>query len=540
MKKILFFLILSNSILAQYSIPSQERDALIALHQTTNGEYWSTKWDLTKDPRQWYGIKIKNGHIKEINLAGNALKGNFPNLSAFKNLENLDLSSNLLTGNVGATLSSLSNLKRLDLSKNNLNGDPSSILSSLTNLEEISIGSNQFSINNMEFFLQNFTKVRILDLSKLELTSVPQKLSTYNELTSLNLSQNKITNGYGILSGLGTLLQLDLSGNNLTTIPSELGSIPTLRSLNLSNNLFTSNFSSPLSSMTQLEWISLEGNEIQNLPQEIANLTQLIHLNLGRNKLSNINSLSSLKKLEQLYLNNNNFSGEIPSSILNLPRLQMLSLTGNNFSGNIPNNLPSLTFIENNRFTKNQIKDHLDQGEKMADFIYSPQRYDEPTELSAIIGNSISLPQSLSGNDYQFIWFKNLDQNTNTHTENYYISNVQAEDYTTYTAEAYFLKEYPSYVLEVSLFREPITLKQNLGTKDPISFLNIYPNPTKDYLYISTNNHNIKDATVYDQSGKQLMKTEKLVIDVRHLPSGIYLIQISFNDQIKTFKWIKE
>lgn len=88
MKKLLFFLLITSWLGAQWSISNAERDALIGIYNTTNGAHWSQTWDLTKDPRTWYGIIVKNSRVQEINLKGNALKGTFPaNLATFQSLK---------------------------------------------------------------------------------------------------------------------------------------------------------------------------------------------------------------------------------------------------------------------------------------------------------------------------------------------------------------------------------------------------------------------------------------------------------------------
>ncbi|WP_376785812.1 leucine-rich repeat domain-containing protein, partial [Kaistella carnis] len=176
MNKILLFLFLSPLCFSQkWSISFSERSALVQLFTATHGENWSTKWDLDKDPRYWYGIKIKKGSVSEINLRGNALKGNFPSsLSSLTKLEKLDLSSNQLEGEVSSTVSSLGELTRLDISNNRLTGDPTSAIVPLSKLQEISLGNNQFVFSDIEGFVQNFPNVIILDLANIGLTAVPQ------------------------------------------------------------------------------------------------------------------------------------------------------------------------------------------------------------------------------------------------------------------------------------------------------------------------------------------------------------------------------
>lgn len=545
MKKILFFLLISNYIFAQWSISNAERSALISIYNSTNGEHWSVVWDFQKDPKTWYGIKIKNGFVTEINLRGNVLKGNFPsNISVFTKLEKLDMSSNQLEGEVSSGISSLSSLIRLDVSNNRLSGDPSLVLSSLTQLEELSLGNNNFSVSDIDGFLQNFTKLKILDLSKFGLSSVPSKISLNPGLEILNLSNNHISQGFSVLSGLSKLTELNLSGNQLTAIPSGFPAV--LKSLDVSNNLFSANYSAPLSSLKNLEWLSLENNQITQFPAELAQLTKLVHLNFGRNKISGgTSALLPLTDLQQLFLNNNQFSGDFPAELLQLPKLQMISLNSNQLSGSIPQNIPAVTFLENNRYTENQISTFLNfnvlnPNPKTADFVYSPQRYDEEKTVGAHVNGTANLTQSLSGNDYTFTWFKTLDQNLNAHTSSYFISSVQPEDFDVYTCEAYYVKNHPKYLMEVSFFREPITLFDTMGTNEISKNINIFPNPTKDYLNIRTENIKVESSAIYDLSGKLLFTSKKSVIDVRHLPSGVYFIVIETGNSRETFKWIKE
>ena len=97
LKKFLLLLVflIFNIYSAQYSVSTSERNALISIYNQTNGDNWSQKWDLTKDPYYWYGIKIENGAVTELRLNGNLLEGNFPNsVLSLTNLKKLDVSSN--------------------------------------------------------------------------------------------------------------------------------------------------------------------------------------------------------------------------------------------------------------------------------------------------------------------------------------------------------------------------------------------------------------------------------------------------------------
>ena len=543
MKKILFFLLISQLYFSQlYSISFAERAALVNLYASSSGEQWSQQWDLTKDPQYWYGIKIKNGSVIEINLRGNALKGNFPTLlSSLPKLQKLDLSSNQLVGEVPSSLSSNTNLVRLDISNNRLTGDPANTILPLFNLKEISLGNNQFIFSDIENLLQYFPTLQVLDLSRIGLNAVPQKISTLTNLKVLNLSNNTISQNFSNLSTLINLTDLNLSGNQLTKIPTELSSLTALTSLDASHNLFSTNYSASLANLKNLEWLSLASNQITSFPTELSQLKNLVHLNFSDNQISGgFESLLVLKDLEQIYLDKNLITGNFPSQLLQLTQLQMISLVGNQLSGEIPENIPALTFLENNRYTKTDIRNFMLKEKTLADFTYSPQRYDEANIVYANLDSSTTLPQSISGNDYQFSWFKNLGDLTPTTTENYYISKVADDDFTDYTCEAYTFEQLPKELMEISFFREPVTLAKGLATAEVQSGLVVYPNPATDFIHVKTSKRDIEKIFIFDLSGKLLMTETKKDININHLPTGNYIISIKTNDGIKSFKFIKK
>ena len=543
MKKTLFFILLSSLCFGQkWSISFAERASLVNLYNATSGENWSTIWDLEKDPKYWYGIEIKKGNVSEINLRGNALKGNFPvAVAALSKLEKLDLSSNQLTGEVSTAISGLSNLVRLDLSNNRFSGDPTAAILPLSQLLEISVGNNQFAFGDIETFLQNFPQVEVLDLAHIGLNTVPQKISTLTKLESLNLSNNSITQNFNHLSTLIILKELSLAGNQLVKIPTEIGMLTQLKTLDLSNNSISPNFTSPLAQLKNLEWLNMSGNKMTNFPTQLSQLSALIHLKFSDNQISGgFESLVGMQNLEQIYLDNNLISGAFPSSILQLKKLQMLSLNGNQLSGEIPETIPALTFIDNNRFTKQDLKNFLIKEKSLVDFTYSPQRYDEAKTVFASLGNAAALPQTLSADDYQFTWFKNLDEKTSITAESYYISNVEEEDFTDYTCEAYFFEALPKELMEISFFREPVTLTEGLGTAEVKTDLSVYPNPAKDFINIKTTKLDIEKVFIFDLSGKLIMTERSKTIEINHLPSATYIISIKTSEGLKSFKFIKQ
>ncbi|SDE85146.1 T9SS type A sorting domain-containing protein [Epilithonimonas hungarica] len=544
MKKILFFLLISNFLFSQWSISNAERNALVSIYNATDGENWNRTWDLEKDPKTWFGVSIKNGMVDELNLTGNALKGAFPTfVSSLTHLTKLDLSNNQLSGEVPMGISSLSSLTKLDISNNRLNGNPTNSLTGLFNVQDLALGGNSFIIPDVNGLLQGYNNIKNLNIADLGLQNIPSRITTFSNLESLILDNNPIlANAYGNIAGLSKLTSLSLSGNALTQIPTQVSLLTQLTSLDLSSNNLTEQNTSGLSPLINLEWLSLESNQFSQIPAQVGLLKKLQTLNLGRNKISGGTSiLAGLPALQQLFMNNNLLSGNIPSEFLAMTKLLMLNLNSNQLSGDLNDKLPEITHLSNNRFNKNQLSNYIVDYNEQTELNYSPQRYDEEKEVLGVIGQPAKLEQSLSGSEYTFTWFKNLDQKMNVTTTDLSFNDVEESDYATYTVEAYTYSILDnSVVFDLSLFRNPISLVKILGTAETAKYFNIYPNPTSDYLNIVSSKYDIQKVHIYDLSGKQMLSETKSKIDVSKLPSGVYMLIIKTQEGNKNFKFIKQ
>ncbi|WP_298511994.1 choice-of-anchor Q domain-containing protein [uncultured Kordia sp.] len=72
----------------------------------------------------------------------------------------------------------------------------------------------------------------------------------------------------------------------------------------------------------------------------------------------------------------------------------------------------------------------------------------------------------------------------------------------------------------------------------PLDFA-IYPNPAKTILNIQTT-ENIETVSIFDMTGKQILKTNQTTIDVRRLQSGMYILQVTSNQKNSTKRFIKQ
>ena len=99
--------------------PADDRAALEALYDTTNGANWAnnTNWNSSAPLDQWYGVFTNaNGRVTQLVLYGTGLTGSIPSsLGSLTNLQELNLDDNQLSGTIPAELGNLTRLRYLRL-----------------------------------------------------------------------------------------------------------------------------------------------------------------------------------------------------------------------------------------------------------------------------------------------------------------------------------------------------------------------------------------------------------------------------------------
>jgi hypothetical protein len=74
--------------------------------------------------------------------------------------------------------------------------------------------------------------------------------------------------------------------------------------------------------------------------------------------------------------------------------------------------------------------------------------------------------------------------------------------------------------------------------------LNVYPNPTSDYVYIKTTDYSNLNYKVYDLNGRLLaadVLNENTRVEFKNYPTAIYFVNIHNNNSVvKTFKIVKQ
>ena len=196
----------------------------------------------------------------------------------------------------GVTTDADGSVTHLDLTYNNLSGQLPGAIGQLTGLQQLWLSTNQLT-GDIPSEIGNLTQLKMLDLSSNQLSgAIPSQLGNLTSLSELLLSYN------------------ELSGS----IPSELGNMAQMGSMSLEGNQLTGNIPSQLAMMQSLYGLYLGGNMLEgNIPQELSTPPDLVYLDVSNNRMSGDTSdwPTSLSKLDQFRISDNNFTGCIPVNL---------------------------------------------------------------------------------------------------------------------------------------------------------------------------------------------------------------------------------
>nr|XP_025653456.1 receptor-like protein EIX1 [Arachis hypogaea] len=157
--------------------------------------------------------------------------------------------------------------------------DPIFPLTNLTRLQLLNLAWNGLNQDSPVLHaFQNFTSIKVLDISRNFLSSVPSRLAKVHNLVKLDLSSNNIT-VLDPLKNLTSIRVLNLNENNLNSIvPFWLGKFKNLVRLDLSRNILYGPVPCALRNLTSLTFLNLSNNHLNSLPSCLAELKSLIHL----------------------------------------------------------------------------------------------------------------------------------------------------------------------------------------------------------------------------------------------------------------------
>nr|XP_010919876.2 plant intracellular Ras-group-related LRR protein 5 [Elaeis guineensis] len=182
-----------------------------------------------------------------------------------------------------------------------------------------------------------------LDLSENRIMALPSTIGSLRFLTKLDIHSNQLINLPDSFGELSNLVDLDLHANRLKSLPASFGNLTSLVNLDLSSNQF-SVLPETLGNLTKLRRLNIETNELEELPYTIGSCTSLVELRLDFNQLKALpEAIGKLECLEVLTLHYNRIKG-LPTTMASLCKLKELDVSFNELES-IPESLCFVTSL---------------------------------------------------------------------------------------------------------------------------------------------------------------------------------------------------
>ena len=213
------------------------------------------------------------------------------------------------------------------------------------------------------------TKLEYLSISKLQITKLPNEISSLKNLRVLRIDSCQSLEKFPrIICKISDLRKLRLVENeNLKELPPEMGNLTNLQELSV-RSIRLPKLPSEIQQLMKLKILNLDGF-LPSFPLAICSLTQLENLDLNNNRLKTISSeISRLVNLKCLNLENN-LLRKFPEEFLNCSKLRTLVLNKCDLT-DIPSSINKLSslqslYLNSNPLTKTSFPIELGQLDQL-------------------------------------------------------------------------------------------------------------------------------------------------------------------------------
>ena len=580
------------------SVPDLEREALIAIYNSTNGSSWNN--DLSSNSYQ--GV-FWVADINQKRNVGAWFGVTTAIINGQKHVTKVELNSNLLEGTIPSEIKNLTQLKELELSSNAISELPSEI-GELTYLEQLTL-SGQYNSTNTEYVLKNIPSEinNIISLKRLDIdgNQIEGNLNLSNlvNLDALSVSSNQIT---GLKIGISPNVfdgSYDSEGQysrtfsfynqylNCVAVPqntiadweatSFAASYPNIvwgQDCTVYNNVPDAEKQALIDMYTNLDganwanntnWSGNTGrvmNATTNVTTWYGVTTKIVDggkhitsLHLNNNKLDGTisSSIGNINKIEELILSSNKLSGILPKEISNLSNLKTAYFQDNQLSGKLPD-LSGITkletlYISTNKFQFGGFEDEFPSYQNLTNpwnsgAYYSPQSKSGTEESIEIGFTGVTLEAEVSGNHNEYQWYKNGGIIPDATSKSYVISEATVNDAgyyfcsvsNTVVTSLIIQTENKTIIFKATMFTLSLDATNGSVTSNPDPINGTYDEGTSVTLTVVPDAGFEFDGWSGDASGNENPLT--ITIDSDKTIAAIFTTTLSTEDDVfsKTFK----
>lgn len=288
-------------------------------------------------------------NLQVFDVSQNNITGSLPReYAALTSLIIFCVENNRITGTLPAAYQSWLALAVFSVIRNNIEGTLPPEYGAMQHLVEFTASHNQISGNIPEAY-SHWTRLSRFRISNCFLEgSLHPALQSWTSIVSLNLNANRLNGTLPSTYGAWTnVVNVHLYHNELAgTLPHEYASWKNLAYFRLHNNKITGSIPSSYARWTQLIQFEVYENHLEGaFPIEYSSWgSTIISFSVSYNKfLSSIPpSYANWSNLQILAVSYNHLSGPLPSFLGTMRHLQVAGLNDNNFSGRVPSEWTAL------------------------------------------------------------------------------------------------------------------------------------------------------------------------------------------------------
>ncbi|SDR67291.1 Por secretion system C-terminal sorting domain-containing protein [Polaribacter sp. KT25b] len=366
------------AVVTNNSIPDIEREALIAVYNSTNGGSWKNDLSNAYNGVTWVNDAKDNRNVGAWFGVTTAI------VNGQKHVTKVELNSNQLDGTIPSVIKNLTKLKTLKFDYNAVS-EIAPEIGELSNLEQLTF-NHQYSYEKSEYVLKMIPVEinNILSLKNLSLTGIQLEgnldFSSLVNLESLSVNSNQIT---GLKIGVPPSVfdntyvseseyrkSFAFSSNtylNCIAVPQNTIADWESSSFATSNpNIVWGQDCSAYNNVPEDEmqalvdmYNNLDGANWTNSENWTGNFAKALISNpYNATKWNGITTkiVDGGKHITDVSLSSNKLKGEIPESFSNLSKLTNVQLSSNDISGALPSSIGNLTSLETLYLNSNKIE----------------------------------------------------------------------------------------------------------------------------------------------------------------------------------------
>jgi Leucine-rich repeat (LRR) protein len=237
---------------------------------------------------------------------------------------------------------------------------------------------SQMNLSSLPSELGLFLQLTELKLHQNRIERLPEEIARLTRLKKINLNLNPLREFPLVLTQLSRIEEISLSETGIENLPIEIGRLENLIQIDLSGN-FLSDLPVEIENCKALKHLFLRWNRFRFIPDVVFRLSNLTYLHFGHNEIEILpKEIRSLSKLKRLNIENNHIA-EIPLDLTGLPTLIEFHIDHNLLRA-IPREIRGLVNLTTFTFSENPI-----ENEEVLALGFIPEKSSDRSLLQEIL-----------------------------------------------------------------------------------------------------------------------------------------------------------